>query len=443
MAAAATHDPHIETPLPDATIDIAPVRLYSIIAAVGGLLVWIICGFINSAADESHGTRDWFLTYLCGFIFWTSLPFGSLALSMIGFVTNATWGIIFRRIFQASIRTLPVLFVLGLPVMLSLFLFDGKQAPYWWADKSWEGDVSAVASQMHLRPEAVQENQHKIHDFLSASPTSMGGFPLRYVVYFAILGLFAYGVMKNARKYEEHNDEQTLGKLQGVSGPGILVWALLMAIFCTDWVMSVEPTWASSMFPVVFGMNQFLTTLAFSAFVFYSLTKGKVEVLAIIKEKFRIDIGSLILGFTMIWSYASFCQYMLVWAGNLPEEIPYYIKRGGGDPPTGWVWLSYILMLFHWLVPFIVLLFRDIKTNPYTMRLMTAMLLIVCALDVIWWIVPAVPHEKSYAHVPMALGAIFGVGGLWGLAFSRELAKFPILVRNHEAKFMADWGHHH
>jgi hypothetical protein len=443
MAAATTHEHHAETVLPDSTINIAPVKKFAIIAAAIGFGVYLICGILNSMADPEHGTRDWFLTYLCGFVFWTSLPFGSLALSMIGFVTNASWGIVFRRIFQASIRTMPVVFVLGLPVMISLFLFDGKQAPYWWADKGWEGDVSAVASQMNLRPEAIEENQHKIHDFLSASPTSMGGFPLRYVGYFGIIGLFAYGVMKKARKYEEHNDEKTLAALQGVSAPGILVWALLMAVFCTDWVMSVEPTWASSMFPVVFGMNQFLTTLTFSAFLFYTLTKGKVEVLAIIKEKFRIDIGSLIFGFTMLWSYASFCQFMLVWAGNLPEEIPYYLKRGAGDPPNGWVWLSYILMLFHWFVPFIVLLFREIKTNPKTMRIMTAMLLTVCALDVIWWILPSVPHaEKAYFHLPMALGAIVGVGGLWGLAFSRELGKYPILVSNHEGKFLANWGHH-
>lgn len=442
MAAATTHEHHAEAVFPDTTIDVAPVRRCAMIAAALGFTVYAICGVLNSGADSLHGTRDWFLTYLCGFIFWCSLPLGSLALSMIGFVTNASWGIVFRRIFQASIRTLPVLFVLGLPVVASLFAFDGKHAPFWWADKGWEGDVTAVASQMHMRPEAVEENQHKIHDFLSTSPSAMGGFPLRYALYFGIIGLFAYGVLKKARKYEEVKSEETLGKLQGISAPGILVWALLMAVFCTDWVMSVEPTWASSMFPVVFGMNQFLTTLTFSAFLFYSVTQGKVEVLAIIKEKFRIDIGSLIFGFTMLWSYASFCQFMLVWAGNLPEEIPYYLKRGAGDPPNAWVWLSYALMLFHWFVPFIVLMFREIKTNPKAMRFMTAMLLTVCALDVIWWIVPSVPHaESAYAHVPMALGAILGVGGLWGLAFSRELAKYPILVNNHEGKFLADWGH--
>jgi hypothetical protein len=445
MAVATAHDhhDHAETVLPDAIVDVAPVKKLAAIAAAAGFVVYAICGFLNSSADPEHGTRDWFLTYLCGFIFWTSLPFGSLALSMIGFVTNATWGIIFRRIFQASIRTLPVLFVLGLPVLASLFLFGGKHSPYWWADKAWEGDTAAVAAQLHLRPEAVEEINHKRHDFLSASPSAMGGFPIRYVVYFAIIGAFAYGVLNRAKAYEAEKTDETLGRLQGVSAPGILLWALTMAIFCTDWVMSVEPTWASSMFPVVFGMNQFLTTLAFSALLFYTLNKGKVEVMAIIKEKFRIDIGSLMFGFTMLWAYSSFCQYMLVWAGNLPEEIPYYLKRGAGDPPNGWVYLSYILMLFHWFVPFIVLLFREIKTNPKTMQIMTSLLLTVCALDVVWWIVPSVPHaEKAYAHVPMALGAIVGVGGLWGLAFARELGKQPILVKNHEAKFMAEWGHH-
>ncbi len=453
MAATATdtHDHHhTETPLPDATVDTAPVMRGSLIAAALGFLVYAVCGVIQSGADHEHGTRDWFLTYLCGFIFWVSVPIGSLALSMIGFLTNATWGIVFRRIFQASIRTLPVLFVLGLPVIVSLFILDGKQSPFWWSDKGWEGDPAAVAQAMHKgRPEAVVEIQHRLHDFLSVKPSALGGFPLRYVIYFAIIGLFAYGVMRNARRYEELKDERTLNRLQAVSGPGVLVWALSTAVFCTDWVMSVEETWASSMFPVVFGMNQFLTTLAFSAYLFYTLTRGKVEVLAIIKEKFRIDIGSLMFGFTMLWAYASFCQYMLVWAGNLPEEITYYLKRGGGERgpdggyPNAWIWLSYALMLFHWLVPFIVLLFRGIKTNPKTMRFMCVMLMTVCALDVVWWIVPAVPHVHGKLHVPMALGAILGVGGLWGLALARELKKAPILVRNHEARFMADWGHHH
>ena len=123
--------------------------------------------------------------------------------------------------------------------------------------------------------------------------------------------------------------------------------------------MSVEPTWASSMFPVVFAMNQFIWTFA-SASCLLHPQRRKPGVLTIVKDKFRIDIGSLMLGFTMVWAYATFCQYMLIWAGNLPEEITYYRKRGD----HGWEYLAYVLMVFHWLVPFVVLLFREVKTNP-------------------------------------------------------------------------------
>ncbi len=472
MAATATHrdhPDHAETVIPQTAVDVAPVRLYSLIAAVVGFAVYLVAGFINSGSEGNEdGTREFILAYACGFVFWSSLPFGSLALMMIGYVVGASWAVVLRRIFQASVRTLPVLFVLGLPLIASLYVGGGKDSPYWWANDQWlhatesqkagmkgfdekvdklmkdgrSKEVAEVAVAQRMRPEAIEENQHKIHDYLSASPTSALGLPGRYIVYFGVFGLIGFTILRWAKSFEAHDDEASKRKLVGLSAPGIVIWAILMTFFATDWVMSIEPTWASSMFPVVFGMNQILTTLAFSTLLFYSLTKGKADILAIVKDKFRIDIGSLILGFTMVWSYASFCQYMLIWAGNLPEEIAYYLKRGGGTEPNGWLYLAYFLMIFHWLTPFIVLLFREIKLNPKAMQCMTALLLIVCAADVIWWLVPAVPHEHGNLHVIMALAAIIGVGGLWGLAFSRELAKAPILVNNSEGKFLATWGHH-
>jgi len=487
MAAAATYHDHDYTDMPpmpvipQTVVDVGPVRLYSLLAAVVGFAVYLVAGFINSGAEgNEHGTREFILSYACGFVFWSSLPFGSLALMMIGYVTGASWGVVLRRIFQASVRTLPVLFVLGLPLIASLYVGHGKDSPYWWANDEWlhatdsqkagmkgfdekvdkimqakteakknrtpddfTRDEAEVAVVQNMRPEAVRENQHKIHDYLSRHTGSALGVPGRYLVYFGILGLIGFMLLSWAKSFEAKDDEPSKRKLVGLSAPGIIVWALLMTFFATDWVMSIEPTWASSMFPIVFGMNQFLTTFAFSTFLFYALTRGQADILAIVKDKFRIDIGSLMLGFTMVWSYARFCQYMLIWAGNLPEEIPYYIKRGGGTEPNGWLYLAYFLMIFHWLTPFIVLLFREIKLNPKAMQCMTALLLIVCASDVVWWLVPAVPHEHGNLHVIMAFAAIVGVGGLWGLAFSRELSKAPILVNNSEGKFLATWGQHH
>jgi hypothetical protein len=493
MAATATHHDHKTVAIPDSKVDVSRVRLYSIIAAVLGFAVFLIGGFVGLGTDPEHGTRDFFLAYLCGFVFWFCVPFGSLGLSMIAHITSASWGIIFRRVFQASIRTMPAMLILGLPILASLYIMAGNQSPFWWSGSIWNGvtdteisamskadkheydeeaekfkkqrwtgvdshghnldKVAEIAAFTHSRPDGVEEALHKIHDWLNP-----GFFSIRFFAYFAILGVLAWLVLKNSRPLED-NDDQAAGKrLRTISAAGLPVFILTLTLFVTDWVMSVEPTWASSMFPVIFGMNMFLTTITFSTLIFYTLTRvpgdtgtqaNRPDLTAIIKDKFRIDIGSLTLGFCMVWSYGSFCQFMLVWAGNLPEEITYYLKRGGGEKfgensahPNGWIYLSYILMAFHWLVPFIVLLFREVKTSPKAMRFMTCFLLAVCACDVCWWIMPSLPHEHTVLHLPMAFGAILGVGGLWGILFTYELSKRPILVANSEGRFLADWGHH-
>lgn len=453
-----THDAHANghaDAVPDSTVDVAPIRYAALIAAAVGGVGFIALAAINAGFSHTPA-KDLFGAYLVGFVFWACIPFGSLALSQLGFLTTASWNVVFRRVFQASIRTLPLVAALFVPVAVSLFLNGGESSPFWWADESWvsvpdayvsahEGDVNALVTRGWDRelakvavfkgtvPLQVEENQHKIHDYLNKP-----FFLIRAVAYFALLGTFGYFVVTWSRPIEEHDDEAARSRLRGLSGPGVLLWALSGTFLVTDWVMSVEPTWASSMFPVVFAMNQFICTFAFSAIVLYTLTLDKPAVLSVLKDKFRIDIGSLTFAFTMLWAYATFSQYMLVWAGNLPEEITYYRRR----TDHGWQYMAYFLMAFHWLIPFVIFLFREVKTNPKVMRGMCILLLVVCATDAVWWIIPAWPHPEGWVHVPLAYAAVLMVGGVWGLWFSRELAKRPILASNKEAKFLAAWGHH-
>ena len=298
--------------------------------------------------------QTFFLAYLVGWLTVLFLPFGAMALLMIGYLTTASWQLVLRRSFQAATRTLPVVALLGLPIVVSLFLPGGGSegdavgtaSPFWWADRSWQGDVHAVAQAKGLPELAVEEAQHKIHDYLN--PTF---FTVRFVLYFLLWGALIFFLNKWGRRSEESDDPNARYNLKALSGPGVIAWALSGTFAITDWVMSVEPTWASSMFPVVFGMNSFICTMSVGVLTFYALNAGKPDVLAIVKDKFRIDIGTLLFGFTMVWAYASFCQYMLIWAGNLPEEITYYRKRGD----HGWEVLAYVLMGFHWFLPFIVL----------------------------------------------------------------------------------------
>jgi hypothetical protein len=384
-------------------------------------------GIMTTATAHDHG-RTFLLTYLSGWIFWLSMPLGSFALLCLGYTTSASWALICRRIFQACTRTLPLIALLSLPIVISMLPFwgDHSPSPFWWTQ-----DAQNVPELGGIY-EAIEEQHHRQEMYLN-----LPRFLIMQAVIFGILWLFIRGLERNAPAYEDNGDVAAWGRVRNIAAPGIVAWAILSTFMATDWIMSVEIAWASTMFPVVHAMNQFTAAFGFAVFLFYTLVRRNETILTIIKPKFRLDIGSLTLGFAMVWAYASFSQFMLIWAGNLPEEITYYRKRLNG----GWEYMAYFLAVFHWLVPFIILLFRDVKLVPDRMRWMTVILLVAVAADMIWWIVPAYSHE-GWLHVPMAIAALVGIGGVWGLGFVSELKKRALLpVR--ETEFLATWGMHH
>lgn len=438
------HEQAVLSELPP--VDPAVVRKIAVLMLLVGGIGYAVSGLINlgfATASPGHegspGVRDFLMAYLCGFIFWASLPFGAVGLMLIGFLTQASWNVVLRRMFQAASRTLPVLAVLFLPLAISLFVVP-QSSPFWWTHPDWHLDhhdkaaVAKKAAELHMPPTAVAENAHKVHDYLNVP-----FFLIRAVVYFAIGGGLAYLLNVWGRRFEDTGDERAWANIRNLAGPGVIVFVLSMTFACTDWAMSVEPTWASSMFPVVYGMNMFVTTWAVCIGLFYTLNADKPRVMAVLKEKFRIDMASLMLAMTLVWAYGTFSQYMLIWAGNLPEEAVYYKKRGD----HGWEYVAYFLMAFHWIVPFFCITMRELKTNPTAIRVICVILLVACAADVVWWILPSVPRPDGGLHLLMGLSAIVGVGGVWGLAFARELAKRPILPANREGQFLAEWGHAH
>lgn len=415
------HDSDYTAPPIDANF--APLRRAAFLAAFLGAATFAVLAVANISMNGDAGVRDLFLTYQTGFLFWMLIPVGSMALMLIGYLCSTSWQLVLRRVFQASTKTWPLVFLLFLPVALSVFM--NHNSSFWWAVKAGE----------------LSEDPVVRHEFGHRQELYLNGpfFLLRAGVIFLVFGLLMRAMRKWAPAAEDEGNVENKAKLKRLAGPGVVLWALLFTVAATDWIMSVEPSWASSMFPIVLGMDTFMTTMAFSFFVLYFLTGENPVVLNILKDKFRIDIGSLTFGFTMVWAYASFSQYMLIWAGNLPEEIGYYRKRLN----LGWEFAAYGLMIVHWLLPFVLFLFREIKTNPRSMQWMAVMLMSVCVLDVIWWIVPCVPHQGDlqFFHLPMALAAVAMVGGVWGLAFVGQLRKASLLPKKDTA-FLANWGHH-
>jgi hypothetical protein len=444
------HHDHHDYTAPDFTPDVGSARGRALLLGLIGLAAWAVLGFVNMGSYKSGqtgGVRDFFLTYQAAFVFWMLLPIGGMTLLLIAYLTSASWGLVFRRPFQAFTRTLPYMLVIGLPVFASIGM--GHESPFWWVnhvskvEKDKDGDIVKYTGIEELAHSGlhVQHGSSFEHELATRQNNFLN--PLFFLVisgaifalYYVINGcLNSWGL-----KSEDEKDHAAWKRLRNLAGPGIVVWALTFTVFVTYYAMSIEPAWASTMFPVIAAMNMFLTCMCIGALTIYGFLGDKPEAMRIIKDKFRIDIGSLTFGFCMIWAYATFSQYMLIWAGNMPEEITYFKKRFEG----GWIYLAYLLMAVHWLLPFVLFLFREVKTNPKSMKKMAMMLAFIVMCDVTWWIVPAYPHEQGLPlHVPMTVAAFMGVGGLWAFLYLGELKKRSLLPKK-DTEFLATWGEHH
>lgn len=441
----------------------APAQRIAFLCAVIGFAVLIGLGLINlGAADDSRAhiaNGQIFTSLLVGYIFWISLPVGGMALLFIHYVVKTSWGLLIKRFLEAATRTLPLFVALFLVIGVSLTF--GKSATYWWVNPQ----VTMIEPRMHdstARVNAYEENPLGVakptaEDFFlyqkakaithELQDRDEGNFGFLSIKMFFIVGLvlFAiwYGFIHFMNKWSVEADDPnkvlaSLEKANKLGGPGLIIFAITITAAATQWVMSLEASWASTMFPVIFAVNSFLTCFAFCLALFLTMAE-KPPLKTVLRDKFQIDMGTLLLAFTLFWSYTSFSQMMLVWIGNLPEEIPFYLKRS--MPTYGFWWcVSAGLIALHFFLPFLLLLFRDIKLHPKRLRAVALYLLVICAIDVTWWIEPSL-NEGFGLYLLMDLGAIVGVGGLFGLFFLYEVKKRPILATNET--YLLPEGHSH
>ena len=453
--------------------DWASYNRIAVVAAVAGWGIFAAAGIANlsaaSGAEAAHAAKSRFMVgYLTGYIYWFSLPLGAMALLMIRYLAKTSWGLLLTRPFEAATRTLPLMFLLFLPLAVACFVKDkdtheAQFSPYWWSSPyhthapkedspaalAHPGDKREQATKLGLaamqkrieerREDERKEREEAIYGFLSA-PAYLGVG----VVLFAIWGALIYFLNKWGRDASDATDprvvDRNLEKLSNISGPGLIIFGITTTVAASQWVMSLEPGWSSTMFPVIYAVNQFLTCFTFSVALFLLLA-ARPPFKGHMRPKFQLDMGTLMLAFTMFWSYTSFSQYMLVWIGNLPEEIPFYLKRSNADGhSSGWWYVSAALIALHFALPFLLLLFRNIKLHPVRLRVVAVYLMIICAVDVLWWIAPSAPASAFPAWL-IDVGAIMGVGGVWGLYFIYQLRQRPLFPDNQA--FLLPEGHHH
>jgi len=448
------------SPNPDQP-DWATLTRYALIASIAGFALLVVAGSINLATGVTEhadaAKRRFMLSYLSGYIYWFSLPVGAMALLMIAYLTKTSWGLLLRRPLEAAAKTLPAFMVLFVPMILAVMMVD--ISPYWWSNP-FEKPLPDVATRLTTVPEGEPDKGKQAKDASLVMQRkvilaereefherekgtfhflSITSFTLVSIVLFAIWFAMIFFLLKwgNEASDETNNAkvDAALEKLKNFSGPGIIIFALTITAAATLWVMSLEPGWSSTMFPVIFAVNQFLTCFAFCLTGFLFVV-GRPPFRDLMRPKFQLDMGTLMLAFTLFWSYTSFSQFMLVWIGNLPEEIPFFLKRSDGP----WWYVSAGLIALHFAIPFLLLLFRDIKLHPVRLQRVAMYLCVICAIDVVWWIEPSMENPSGFPYFLMDIGSIVGIGGLFAIFWIRNLKQRPLFPASQA--FLLPEGHH-
>jgi len=381
---------HDVLPTPELRGDLARLRTPAL--AVGAL------GLLACAAGLFLAPAAFFPSWLFACMFCLGLTLGCQAILMLHHVTGGGWGVPIRRSLEAASRTLPLVGLFFLP------LFLGLPRLYEWA-----------------RPEEAAKDPILVH---KAPYLNVPFFSARAVVFFAAWLFFSIFLNRWSREQDDAPRRGLTRRLQLLSSAGLVVYGLTITFFSIDWVMSLEPHWYSTMYGVLYITGHSLSGFAFVVAVTVYLS-SREPLASFVRARHFHDLGKLMLAFVMLWSYVAFSQYLIIWAGNLPEEIPWYLKRLQG----GWGFVGVAIVLLHFVLPFLLLLPATANRNP---RILVSVALLVVAMrfvDLFWMVRPA-SSPARFALSWMDLAAPAAVLGVWLFAYLGELVKRPLLPVN-------------
>ncbi len=355
-----------------------------IVGAIG--VVALVAGFLTAG-------EQFFRSYLFAYMYYIGLGMGCLAVLMLQYLTGGSWGIMVRRVCEAATRTFPVLLLLFLPIAF------GIPKLYKWSDPAF----------MKTTGQLMQRAKYLNVPF----------FLGRAAFYFAGFLLLSYLLNKWSAKQDREGGEMM--PAQRISGPGLIFYGIAVTFMAIDWTMSLNPAWFSTIYGLLLLAGQGLSTFAFLITVLTLLSRRKPLSEALTSRHMH-DLGKLMFAFTMLWAYFSFSQFLVIWSGNLPEEIPWYITRMQG----GWGVVAMLLLLFHFALPFCLLLSRDIKRNYKMIRNIALLVMIMRFVDLFWWVMPEF-HKAGFAIHWLDIVTPIALGGIWVYFFIGELLKRPLL----------------
>jgi hypothetical protein len=334
-------------------------------------------------------------SYLIGFWMWFACGAGCLVALMTQYLTGGAWGIIIRRPLEAGAKTLYAFVFLFLP----LLVFHDKL--YWWTTHLDDKVIHAKRLYLNL-------------PFLYA----------RWVIYAAFFLICLNRLMAWSKKEDETKSTDYSSKLETLSGPGVWGFFILMTFCSVDYMMVLEPYWVSTVYGFMLVIGGVLTALCVVVATLTVLSEYEPMHHAITKKHLH-DLGKLMFAFTMLWAYLNFSQLLITWSGNLPTEIGWYIKRWNG----GWGWVGVLMLVGHFILPFLLLLSQDLKKNKSTIRAIAIYLILIHAVDVYYLVEPNFSDVKNpmFTLSWLDIAAPLGLGGLFLAMFFRNLTAMPLL----------------
>jgi hypothetical protein len=369
---------------------LSSLQTKALIAGGIGLGFCVFGAFSNS--------KQFFVSYLFSYVFWLGVALGCLGFLMVHHLTGGRWGFAVRRFYEAAIMTLPLMALLFIPICF------GLRDLYPWTD-----------------PQAIDADpvlQHR-SGYMNAP-----GFIIRAAVFFLIWIGVALALNKWSFQQDATTGVEPTRKLRTLSGPGIALYPVTATFVLVDWVLSLEPDWYSTMFVVLIIIGQMLAGLAFGIMLLALLYKTKPMSDIVTTTHFH-HLGMLLLAFVMLWTYMSFGELLIIYSGNLPHEIVWYLHRIAGD----WKVVVWFLFLFHFLIPFFLLLSRELKRNVPVLATIAGVIFFAHIVNTYWLIAPSFDQTGIRLHW-LDFAAPIGVGGIWIAALTGRLKSRPLLVQN-------------
>ncbi|MEP6569381.1 MAG: hypothetical protein ABJC10_06360 [Acidobacteriota bacterium] len=359
--------------------------------------------------------RDQFFhSYLFAFSFWAGIAIGSLALLMLQHMTGGGWGFVIRRVLEASTRTLPLVLILFVPIVL------GAYRIYRWTD----------AHEVAEHPVLQEKSKYLNLPF----------FTVRAAIYFAIWLALAYFLNRWSLLQDRTADRKYTKNMRVLSGPGMVLFVFTVTFAAIDWLMSLSWEWSSTIYGFIFVAAWGLSALAFTIAVMAALSKQEPMSNIVAQLHFH-DLGKLLLAFVMLWSYFAFSQFLIIWSGNLPEEISWYIPRIHG----AWGAIALVVIILHFAFPFLFLLSRSFKRHAGKLVIVAVLILVMRLVDLLWMIGPNFTGDH-FQFSWMDVVAPIAMGGLWLGVFARALttrALIPINDPQYETVLEQKHAHGH